>query len=377
MTGNGRWRALVGFAAFGGFWGTWGASLPRVQLEASVTNAQLGFALLWVGAGALVSIRWTGGLADRHERWVLPISIAALGLAGMVPIVTHGVAPLSLAMLLLGVCSGAADAAINAAAVRAETGGRPLVSLSHGVFSLSVVASSLGVAALAGIGTGRPWALMVVGVALIVAAGSLTRMSLTDASPVVLLPATKRLGLSWPLLVLGMLAAVAYFVENAWQSWGAIQLHATVGASLQSAALAPAVFASAAATSRVAVHQLGSVVGPAAVFGVSAAGAAGGSALAALGHDAGLVFAGIAVAGLGTGGCAPTLIALAGRVGSGRQGAATGTVITIAYLGFVLGPAIIGLVAGASTLPTALFAVAVIAAGLALASPLLTRLAPP
>jgi len=59
-TTAGRMRALVGFAAFGGFWGTWGASLPRVQLAAGVTNSQLGTALLWVGVGALLTIRYVG-----------------------------------------------------------------------------------------------------------------------------------------------------------------------------------------------------------------------------------------------------------------------------------------------------------------------------
>ncbi|MDT4933108.1 MAG: hypothetical protein QOK11_1000, partial [Pseudonocardiales bacterium] len=82
----------------------------------------------------------------------------------------------------------------------------------------------------------------------------------------------------------------------------------------------------------------------------------------------------IAVAGLGTSVCAPTLIAIAGLPRYGRQGAATSTVITVAYLGFAVGPAAIGLVAGATSLRTALVAVAVIAGALALVSPVLTRL---
>ncbi|MDT4899319.1 MAG: hypothetical protein QOJ78_249, partial [Pseudonocardiales bacterium] len=119
----GRSRALVGFAAFGAFWGTWGASLPRVQVEAGVSDAQLGTALLWVGAGALLSIRYVGGLTDRAERSVLPVAVAVLGAVGAMPVFVHGVAALSVVLLLLGVCSGGVDAAINAAAVRSETNG--------------------------------------------------------------------------------------------------------------------------------------------------------------------------------------------------------------------------------------------------------------
>jgi hypothetical protein len=340
-----------------------------------VTDGQLGSALLWIGLGALISIRWAGGLTDRHERWVLPGSLALLGAAGVTPAFTHGVLALSAALLALGIASGAADAAINAAAVRAQHAGRSIVNLAHGTFSLAVVVSSVGVAAFTQGRDGRPWALVAVGAALVAAAAVSTRLPLPPPGGAVTAP--PRAGLSWPLLLLGSLAAFAYLVENAWQSWGAIQLHATVGASLRTAALAPAIFALAAAAGRFGGHLVAARVPPAAMFGAGAATAAGGSAVAALAHSTPTVLAGIAVAGVGTSICAPTLIAIAGLPRYGRQGAATGTVITLAYLGFVVGPAAIGLVAGAATLPTALVAVAVIAAALALSSPLLTRLSEP
>ncbi len=360
MLHTGRARALVGFAVFGAFWGTWGASLPRVQVETGLSDAELGTALLWIGAGALLSIRWVGGLTDRAERWVLPFSIAALGLAAVVPVFTSGVVALSAALLLLGVCSGAVDAAINSAAVRAESAGRRVVSLAHGLFSAAVVASSLAV--------------VVAGAVLIAVAAATTRLSLPPSVEREAETGGRRATWSWPLLMLGSLAALAYLVENAWQSWGAIQLHATVGASLKVAALAPAVFALAAASGRLGGHHLASVASPGALFGAAAAVAAGGSVLAALAHTTPWVLAGIAVAGLGTSVCAPILIGLAGRARPEAQGAATGTVITLAYLGFVFGPALIGLAAGVSTLPTALVGVAVVAGVLVVASPLLNRL---
>lgn len=231
VTRTGRMRALVGFAAFGAFWGTWGASLPRVQLEAGVTDAQLGTALLWVGVGALLSIRYVGGLTDRADQWVLPVSIATLAVAGAAPAFVHGVVVLSMALLVLGMCAGGVDAAINAAAVRAETHGHPVLNLVHGVFSLAVVASSLGVAGLTRGGQGRAWALVVVGVVLIAAATLTATRSVAAQHPVPGVgPAVSPISWSRPLLLLGALAAIAYLIENAWQSWGAIQLHSTVGA---------------------------------------------------------------------------------------------------------------------------------------------------
>lgn len=197
------------------------------------------------------------------------------------------------------------DAAINAAAVRAENHGQPVLNLAHGVFSLAVVASSLGVAGLTPGRQGRAWALPVVGVVLIATAVLSATMSVpAEYSVPGVGPAVSSISWSRPLLVLGALAAIAYLIENAWQSWGAIQLHSTVGASLRLAALAPAVFALAAATGRLSAHRLTHGTRPATLLGFAAALAAGGSAIAALGHTPTWVLAGIALAGLGTSVCA-------------------------------------------------------------------------
>jgi MFS family permease len=82
---------------------------------------------------------------------------------------------------------------------------------------------------------------------------------------------------------------------------------------------------------------------------------------------------GIAAAGLGTSICAPTLIAIGGRgARPERRGSAVSVVTSVAYLGFLLGPAAVGVAANATTLRAALAGVA----GLALVLALLARRAP-
>lgn len=369
-----RIRVLLGFAAFGALWGTWGAVLPQLQRHARVDDAQLGTALLFVGVGALLSIRLAGGLADRYPRATLPCTFAALGVAGALPAVVVGAVALSTALLILGVSSGAADAAINAAAARIEATGSAALNLGHGMFSAAVVLASLGVSAFGTGRTGPPSALLVVAALLLVVAvvAALLRTGLADGRSAS--PSPHRI--SWPLVVLGLFAALAYLVENAWQSWGAIQLHSTLGASLQIAALAPAVFAGFAAVGRFAGHRLTSRFPAATLLVAGASLAAAASLLAALAHTVPLALIGIGAAGLGTSVCAPTLIAVAGRLFPAASGAATSAVITLAYLGFVLGPAAVGLLSGATTLPTALTAVALVGAGLAVISPTVRNLDP-
>jgi hypothetical protein len=75
------------------------------------------------------------------------------------------------------------------------------------------------------------------------------------------------------------------------------------------------------------------------------------------------------VAGVGTSVCAPTLIGLAGRIAApGERGSAVSAVTTMAYAGFLVGPAAVGLAAGATSLSAALAGVAVVSALLALAA---------
>jgi MFS family permease len=82
---------------------------------------------------------------------------------------------------------------------------------------------------------------------------------------------------------------------------------------------------------------------------------------------------GIALAGLGISVCAPLLIAMAGAIAApDRRGSAVSVVTTVAYLGFVVGPAAVGLLAQGTGLRAALASVA----GLAVALAVLARFAP-
>ncbi len=94
-----------------------------------------------------------------------------------------------------------------------------------------------------------------------------------------------------------------------------------------------------------------------------------------------LALVGIALAGLGTSVCAPTLISVGGAWAGRQDGVgaagATSTVVTLSYLGFLVGPALVGLVSSAATLPTALGVVAGVAAVLAVLTPLGLRASAP
>ncbi len=170
-----RTRALVGFAAFGVFWGSWGAALPAVQRRSDASDADLGVALFVLAIGALVSMRATGVVIDRIGPRLTPISVAAFGVTAVLPGLADSPARLALLAFLVGAASGAMDVAINADAVHEEdASGRPLLNLAHAFFSAAVVCSSLGTGALRSAGA-SPLAVFAVAGAIVVAAALVMR----------------------------------------------------------------------------------------------------------------------------------------------------------------------------------------------------------
>ena len=365
----GRVRVLGGFAAFGVFWGAWGATLPAVQAHAGVDDGQLGVALLCIGAGALVSMRAAGTLVDRWGAPALPATLAAFGAAAALPGLATSTVALCVALLVLGATSGAVDVAINAEGVRTEAASeRAVLSLAHGTFSACVVGGSLAAGALRSAGAGAELVLGLIGGVVVITAALLVRAPAAGggrASARASLRHLPRL-----LLVLGGLCALAFFVENAWQSWGAVHLESDLGASPGLGALAPALFAGAAALSRLASHGVAGRVRELTLLRGGALLGAAGTLLGALAPVAGLALVGIVIAGAGISICAPVLFSLAGRgADEAVRGAAVSIVTTIAYLGFLVGPAAVGLLANATALETSLAAVAGVAVLLAVLAP--------
>jgi MFS family permease len=169
------------------------------------------------------------------------------------------------------------------------------------------------------------------------------------------------------LLVLGFLGALAYWVENTWESWGAVHLERTLGAEPVVSALGPAVFATAMTIGRLTVHRVAHRGAERTVLVAGATAAGVGTALAAVAPVVPVALVGIVVAGAGCSVCAPTLVSIAGRAASPNERATViGSLTTLMYLGFLVGPAAVGGVAELTTLRVSIGVVAALAFLLAL-----------
>jgi MFS family permease len=379
-----RRRVVVGFACLGAWWGAWGALLPAIQQSAGVEDGELGTALLFVGLGALVSMRLTGSLIDRLGDVVLPVTVAVFAVAGLLPGFAQGVWALAAALLVVGAGSGALDVAINTVSARYESAtGERLMNLAHAMFSVGVIAFAGATGLLRTLGLGPRGILGLL--ALVLCAAAVWLYAGRRSTPAMESPAAQvaeRLWRWWwpprRLAMLGMLTGLAFLVESAWQNWSAVHLERNLSASAGVGALGPVLFGASAAAGRLAGHWLSRLLGDRLLVRSGAVLAAGGTVLAAFAGSVPLALAGIVGAGLGTAVCAPTLLGLAGRgVGDERRGAALGTVTTLAYLAFVIAPAFVGLLAQATSLRIALASTAAAAIALALGAQHAKEATPP
>lgn len=360
--------STLAFAAFGAFWGAWGASIPRVQAQAGLDDAQLGIALLFVGAGALPAMLVTGRAIDRWGLRVAAVLIASLGGAGLLVALGAGdLVTLSIALALVGVTSGAFDVAINSVAGRAERDAtRPIITRAHGVFSSFVVIASLGTGALAGAGAPVVTPFALVAIAALAAAVLMARVLPTgpDASAPVHAPTAGDVDARVPalpalsLIGLGLLGALAFASENAHQSWSAIFATDTLGASAAVGAIAPAVFAGAAAITRFSTGGI-SAAHARPVIAAGATAAAIGALVIASSSSLAVNALGLALAAAGTAVLFPMILSVvSARIDEADRGRATSTVSAVAYLGFLLGPSYVGFWSDAVGLRGAMLAVA-------------------
>ncbi|MET8988548.1 MFS transporter [Nonomuraea wenchangensis] len=374
---------FIGFAGFGAFWGVWGATLPLLRTQAGVSDAEFGVVLLFVGAGALPAMLVTGRLVDALGLRVAGALLALLGVMGVaLSAASVNYAALCLGVLLVGAGSGAADVAINtlAATVEQRTG-RPVVARSHAAFSATVAVSSLGAGALTGMAhsllvnfAAGAVAVVTLGLAVVAATRSAPAQNAVEPGGQQVPAHAGGVGRWAALGVIGAIGALGFASENAYQSWSAVLLTDAFTASPALAAVAPAAFATTAALARFASAAI-TLRRPLVSLVAACVIATAGGALTASATTLPLALAGVIAASAGTSVLFPTLLSYGLRpVSDELRGRATSAISTVAYLGYLAGPAYFGLLAEATGVQKAFLGIAALTAVLLAAIPALPAL---
>ncbi|QOF79965.1 MFS transporter [Variovorax sp. 38R] len=370
VTAGTRWASRAQFFASGFIFATWGVHVPTVKAHYAIDEAQLGLAMLAAGAGAMVGLTSAGRWIGRHgprRMAALCGCIYALLIAGLIAM--PGYAALLGLLAVFGLVTSVFDVAINAEAAQLELrGNQPLMSGMHGMFSLGgMVGAASGSAALAA-GMAPQTHLWTVAVVMIgVVAIASTRMLPTPTAPADGTAAADH-GFRLPrgvLAVLGVLAALGLIAEGAIYDWSVLYMQQELGSPQQQAALAYASFSAAMAAARFGGDAMRARFSPTALLRGSGLLAAAAMTLVLLTDLPWLALLGFAGVGVGFANVVPILFGASARVPGVAPANGIAAVSAIAYLGFMAGPAVIGLLARVSSLTAALYVVVAFAAALA------------
>jgi predicted MFS family arabinose efflux permease len=336
----------------------WAPMVPYAKARLGLDEAGLGMLLLAFGGGSMLSMPLVGWLTHRFgSRRVIGTGGLLLCLALPLLALAPGVATLALALLYFGAALGAVDVAMNAHAVEVERrDGRPLMSGFHGLFSIGGLGGAVGMSLL--LALGMPLTAAAVAMAALLAVVLVTQwprlIEHVDAAGV-------RAAFGMPrgiVLALGLLCFISFLAEGSMLDWSAVFLRDFRGFSVASAGIGYAAFSVAMAVGRLGGDRIVARFGPVMTVRLGACTAAAGFLLASMLAWPPAAPIGFVLVGLGAANIVPVMFGAAGRLPGSSPGIAIATVTALGYAGLLSGPALIGFLAQASSLPMALAAVA-------------------
>ncbi len=343
---------VAGFMAMGVVWGALMAAMPDIKAQLGVGDGALGGLLLTASLAAIAMMFLAPRLGSRLGPAALPLGTAAMGLAVMLPAQDFGPVFFIGAMLVMGGSSGAAEVWFNARISTLESidrgGGRrlALMNLNHALYSFAYA----GAAALTGLMRAAGWSpaaiLAVMGLATLAlalvamerdgridgAAGGMAQAPVWRMAPV-------------PLLA-GLLLLIAFLAENSAEAWSALYLERDLGAVAGGGAAGPALLGLTMGLGRLAGQVVAQSLGDQALLRGGLWLGTAGVALVLAASTPSVAVAGFVVLGFGISVLAPTALSLAGRLAAPEARAqAIAQTTVIGYIGFFLGPGMLGLLA--------------------------------
>jgi fucose permease len=370
--GAGRARLAVGTIFFvnGLLLASWLPHIPAVKARLVLSDAELGWLLLAMAAGAVGALPLSGWLIARNgSRRMTSACAIALCLALPLPVLAPTVALAALALLLLGAANALLDVSMNAQAVEAERHhARAIMSSFHALFSAGGLAGAALASAAMAAGAGD--------VTHVVVAATASLLTVAIALPALLPSRPDPTASGGPVLVrprgrlahLGALAFCGLVAEGAIGDWSAVYLRDGLGTSPALAALGFAAFSLAMAAGRCGGDALVRRFGAERVLRSSALVAAAGlaAALIVASPTAGIV--GFGLVGIGIANVIPILFSAAGGIPHVQPGMGIAAVATAGYAGFLTGPPVIGFVSDRSGIGSGMAVVSALCAVIACAA---------
>ncbi|EHQ30320.1 MFS transporter [Mucilaginibacter paludis] len=329
---------------------SWASRIATIQQKLSLSDAALGGVLFALPVGLMLSLPLSGWLVTKiGSRKLLAAALSTYGLA----LITLGAATqvyqLVGCLVIFGLASNATNIAVNTQAVATEgLYVKPIMASFHGVWSLAgFIGAGIGTLMI-GINILPLYHFILIAIITIITVGISWHYLHNDHSPASSGPAFVLPDQS--LVTLGLIAFCSMIVEGAMFDWSVIYFKKIV--------LAEKAWIAAGYTACMCTMAMGRFVADSfsARFGLKRTLQVSG-ALSTLGLLVAVTFPtmltaiiGFMLVGAGISSVVPMVYSAAGKSKTMLPGAAIAAVSTISFVGFLIGPPVIGFLAGAFTL---------------------------
>jgi MFS family permease len=328
---------------------SWTSRIATIQQTMGLSDAALGAVLFALPVGLMCSLPFSGWVITKIGSRRLLISAL---LVYAVALVTLGLArnpfQLIICLICFGFSSNAVNISVNTQAVATEElYQRPIMAFFHGLWSL---------AGFAGAGIG--WVMVandiaplyhflltmvIIFIGVLLAARYLKNDKVANAGPVFAMPDSS-------LIKLGVIAFCSMICEGAMFDWSVIYFKKVVLAPITLVGLGFTTFMLTMALGRFVADKFAHRYGLKRTLQISGTLTATGLLIAVAFPYIYTAMAGFLLVGVGVSSVVPMVFSAAGKSKTMQPGVALAAVSTIGFLGFLVGPPIIGFIAGLASL---------------------------
>ena len=336
---------------------SWASRIATVQQKLGLSDAALGAVLFSLPVGLFFSLPFSGWAITKIGSKKL--LIAAL-LAYSCTLITLGLAQntfqLIICLVVYGFASNAVNISVNTQAVATEKQyDKPIMASFHGLWSLAgFTGAGIGTVMIArGIDPTHHFIfiMIIVFIGVIISSRYLHEdTGVVKSEQDAALSLKNRLKLIGPLLTLGSIAFCSMICEGAMFDWSVIYFKKVIATPIALQATGFTAFMLTMATGRFIADGFAHRFGLKRTLQVSGTLTTTGLLIAVIFPYFYTAIAGFLLVGFGVSSVVPMVYSAAGRSKTMTPGVALAAVSTIGFIGFLVGPPVIGFIAGIATL---------------------------
>ncbi len=330
---------------------SWASRIPSIQQTLGLSDAALGGVLLALPAGLMLSLPIAGWLTAKiGSRKVATLAVGLYAITLLTLGLAQSTPQLMGCLFMFGLFGNMANISINTQAVGVEAMyNRPVMASFHGLWSLAGFAGAMLGAFMIGAGI-VPYqhfaAVLFLALALLAVASRYILpedVNTNGDQPIFAKP-------DKTLLTLGIIAFCAMICEGAMFDWSGIYFKKVVMANKSMVGAGYTAFMSTMAMGRFIADWFATRYGLKRTLQVSGVLIAAGLLTSVALPYLGTAILGFFLVGFGVSSVVPLVYSAAGKSTVMSPGVALAAVSTIGFLGFLIGPPVIGFVAGWSSL---------------------------